>query len=71
MMKTICNMCDKEFAMGDDFSINHQFGYGSVHDGDDISVDLCNPCLDKLATFLIENCVHNPIEESDTYMGGE
>ena len=54
MTKTICNMCGKEFDYSDDFGIRHTYGYGSVHDMDKLEVDLCNECLDKLTTYLIE-----------------
>ena len=49
-MRTItCDVCDNRI---DDInkliSINHIFRYGSQRDGDDISIDLCEDCFDKL-----------------------
>lgn len=61
-----CDMCRKVYDINDTenrFGIRHQFGYGSVHDGDELMVDLCCECADKLTTFLIENCVDGIIKE--------
>jgi len=62
-----CNMCGSEIDEMDlecnDFSIEHRFGYGSKHDGDHLYLDLCSSCQDKLVTYLLSNCIINPIEE--------
>ena len=39
-IKVICNRCGKEIdANTYSFSYHQQLGYGSVHDGDELSVD--------------------------------
>ena len=40
-------------------------GYGSVHDGDELSVDLCPECTDELITYLTEECTIPPLAEGD------
>lgn len=69
MTKTIrlCNICGKEIAQYDDFNLSYQYGYGSSHDGDNLNIDLCNTCLDKLTTYLVENCKINPVTERGGY----
>ena len=63
--KVICNMCGKEIDEMDlacnDFTINHQFGYGSIHDSDFLEIDLCSTCQNKLVTYLIETCKISPM----------
>ena len=40
-IKVICNRCGKEIdANTYSFSYHQQLGYGSVHDGDELSVSL-------------------------------
>ena len=62
-----CNMCGKEIDEMDlkcnEFSLNHRFGYGSVHDCDTLSINLCSSCQDILTTYLIKTCKINPIQE--------
>ena len=69
----ICNMCSKEIEKLDlecnPFSLEHQFGYGSVHDTETLQLDFCSICQDKFTTYLIENCKISPIYERD-YEGG-
>jgi len=51
-IKVICNRCGKEIdANTYSFSYHQQLGYGSVHDGDELSVDLCPECTDELITY--------------------
>lgn len=69
---TVCNMCGKEINKMDLacnlFSISNQFGYGSIHDGDTLELDLCSKCQDMLVTHLIETCKISPIvERIDSY----
>lgn len=55
-----CNICGKPFNEYDeeqDFSIVKRIGYGSVHDGKTLELDICCECMDK----LIEKCVESPI----------
>ena len=33
-------------------SINHIFGYGSQRYGDDVQIDLCEDCFDKIVSVL-------------------
>lgn len=35
-------------------SINHIFRYGSQRDGDEITIDLCEDCIDKLERHVKE-----------------
>lgn len=64
----ICNMCGKEIEKLDlecnPFSLEHQFGYWSVHDTKTLQIELCSRCQDKLTTYLIENCKISPIIEN-------
>ena len=60
----LCNKCGKEIREYDDFNISYQYGYGSLHDGDNLNLDLCNVCLDEITTYLINNCTINPVTES-------
>ena len=64
----ICNMCGNKIDEMDlacnGFSINYQFGYGSIHDGDYLNIDLCSECQDKLVTHLKEVCKIDPIVQN-------
>lgn len=65
--KTLCNMCGKEFDQWDESEsrgIHDQFGYGSKHDGDNIDLDLCCDCFDKVIDWVLPQCKINPIEEN-------
>lgn len=58
----VCNQCGKELDFWDiqeNFTIHSQIGYGSIHDGDDVHLQLCCDCFDK----LVEDCKVNPIME--------
>lgn len=62
--KTICDMCGKEFDMWDKQESRcfyDQFGYGSKYDGDNINLDLCCNCFDKVIDWIVPQCKHNPI----------
>ncbi|HKM02170.1 MAG TPA: hypothetical protein VJ083_08985 [Sedimentibacter sp.] len=65
----ICNMCSKEIEKLDlecnPFSLEHQFGYGSIYDTKTFKIYLCSDCSSKLTTYLIENCKISPIYERD------
>lgn len=57
---TICNMCGHEldeFDHGQSFTIRGPIGYGSIHDGDSVDLNLCSGCFDQ----LVEQCAVNPI----------
>lgn len=64
---TYCDMCGKEFDTWDHqekFGFAYSIGYGSKHDGDHVSCDLCCDCFDKLLDeYLIPNCKHKIVEE--------
>jgi hypothetical protein len=57
----ICNMCGSDIERYNDFEIRYQYGYESHNDGDYLELDLCGNCLDKLTTWLEENCKINPV----------
>ena len=63
--KIICNMCGNQISKIDlacnEFSFEHRFGYGSIHDGDLLILELCSECQDKITAHLIENCKINPL----------
>lgn len=62
--KTICNLCGNEFNEWDElenFGIHTRVGYGSKFDGNDIELDLCCNCFDKLIDRLLPECKINPI----------
>ena len=68
MKKVICNMCGKELDVWDlqenqDYSLHTKIGYGSKHDGDNVNLDLCCDCFDKILDKIIPLCKHNPITE--------
>lgn len=63
-IKTQCNLCGKIFDYFDDqhaFKLVRRLGYGSIHDGEDMELDLCCSCMDK----LIEKCKISPIINDD------
>ena len=71
MTKTICNICGKEFDGWDkqaNFGLHYIVGYGSTHDGDTVSCDMCCECFDRLLDeYLIPKCKYPIAEEA----GGE
>jgi len=64
--KKVCNHCGKEldiFDRQEDFTIHkQQIGYGSIHDGDGVHLQLCCDCFDE----FVEDCKVNPIEEAES-----
>lgn len=65
--KTLCNLCSKEFNEWDEqenFGIHTRVGYGSRFDGDNIDLDLCCECFDKLMGRLVSECKIKPITEN-------
>lgn len=55
MVKKYCNCCGKEYDYWDyneDISIHRYVGYGSKYDGDEILINICCECFDK----LVESC---------------
>lgn len=65
MAKTItCNMCGKEFDGWDaqeNFSIERRLGYGMKYDGDELQLDLCCGCMEK----VIAECKISPIVQRE------
>ncbi len=58
--KVFCNICGKELDIFDKqqrFHLEGRLGYGSKYDGDEIDLDVCNACIDK----LIESCSLSPV----------
>ena len=67
MTKRYCNYCGKELKT--DYDYHHIYlpmYYGSKYDGDNVSVDLCIECTDKLIDFLNPLCRHDILTDSDT-----
>lgn len=67
MKKTICNLCGKNFDFWDEqgnFSIYTRIGYGSKYDDEQLKLDLCCECMDK----LIDLCVISPVSEHDAVL---
>lgn len=48
MKRITCDSCNNEINTESVISISHTFGYGSQRDGDQIEIDLCEDCFDKL-----------------------
>lgn len=65
MSKTIiCNKCGKQFDFWDtqeNFDIHTVCGYGSKFDGEEIELDLCCSCFDK----LVEECAISPLKKNE------
>lgn len=65
MARTIkCNLCGKQFDIWDTqegFSINRRLGYGTKYDGDELQLDLCCDCMER----IIDECKISPIIERD------
>lgn len=61
--ETVCNKCGKKFDIWDtqeNFSIYTRLGYGTKYDGDNLELDLCCECMEK----LIAECAISPIKEN-------
>ena len=66
MNKKKCNMCGKEFDFWDEqenFCFEHKVGYGSIHDGEQVSLNLCCDCFDKVIDIVAPMCQVNPLSE--------
>ena len=60
--KQKCTMCGKKFDFCDkmaDLNFERQIGYGSIHDGEKLELNLCCGCFDKLADILHTICKMN------------
>lgn len=60
MANNICNKCGKAldiFDKQEDFTIEKELGYGTIHDGSSLRLHLCCECMDK----LISECKISPI----------
>lgn len=68
MTRYICNICGKEF---DEYDMRHMFsmyrrmGYGSKHDGQTFSIDICVDCIDR----IIDSCKIDPFIKNEEYEG--
>ena len=61
-------MCGKDFDFWDtqeDFSLERNVGYGSIHDGSKVSLNLCCDCFDKTMDMILPLCKINPITEAE------
>lgn len=61
-----CNMCGKEFDIWDEqenLCFEHKIGYGSVHDGEQVNLNLCCDCFDKVIDMVTQMCQTNPLSE--------
>lgn len=59
-----CNICGKKFNEWDlqeDYSIYRSLGYGSKYDGEELRLDICIECMDK----IIKKCKISPVEEKN------
>lgn len=59
-----CNICNKEFELYDiqnGLNITKYLGYGSVHDGCRLNLNICCDCLDN----IINSCKKSPVEDMD------
>lgn len=61
-----CNCCGKAinnqrhpYGLG----VHKKIGYGSKFDGQEIEIDLCCNCLDKLLNLMIKKFKYNPLLE--------
>ena len=55
-------MCGRKFELHDkfaNFNFEKQIGYGSVHDGKTLKINLCCECFDHLADVLNLICKEN------------
>lgn len=49
----ICEMCGQE-EWGES-TIQLKAGYGSIHDGEHITLHLCGSCIDRLFAYLLDD----------------
>lgn len=50
-----CTMCGRKFELHDKFAdlcFEKQIGYGSIHDGETLKLNLCCECFDVLTNVL-------------------
>ena len=60
----ICNKCGKKFDIWDtqeSFSIYRHLGYGTKYDSNNLELDLCCDCMEK----LVDECIVSPIIENN------
>ena len=60
--KQKCTMCGNKFELHDtfaDFHFEKRIGYGSIHDGKILKLNLCCKCFDRLADILNLICKEN------------
>lgn len=62
MTKVICNCCGKEISSAA-FHMDEIMPYGSEHDGDLFTLDLCADCMDKLVEAIRPLCKIDPLTE--------
>ena len=63
-----CNKCGAEFEpnnYGPTLSIDTYMGYGSVHDGDRFTLDLCMDCADEFVKNINEMLKFDVIVDDD------
>lgn len=61
-VKHWCNVCGKEmdiFDAQEKLTIHNHMGYGSKHDGEEIRIDFCCECFDK----IVDACKISPIAQ--------
>lgn len=54
-----CTMCGKKFELHDTFAdlcFEKQIGYGSIHDGERLKLNVCCECFDRCADILLLIC---------------
>ena len=59
-------MCGEEFDCWDEqenFCFQHIIGYGSIHDGERIVINLCCNCFDKVIDIVVPICKTNPLNK--------
>ena len=68
-VETVCNMCGKPFDVLDrnqNFCFHRPIRYGSRFDMDELDLDLCCDCFDKIMVkYIIPNCKYSPILMDD------
>jgi len=52
---TICNRCGQHFSTYNGMSLHTQLGYGTIYDGSEFQLDICDECLDDFIGFLNHN----------------
>lgn len=60
-----CNLCGNSLDQWDvqnDFVLHRKIGFGSDYDTEELKLQLCNSCLDK----LVADCSISPLAESSS-----